>query len=148
MPRQATETRYVVTGAGLGLKQELIPEILEQQPDDIAFVEVAPENWIGVGGARRRDFERVLERYPMVCHGLSLNIGGTVPLDTDFLHDLRHFLDDNQVQTYTEHLSWCGDSGQLYDLMPIPFTEEAVHHVAARIRQVPVSYTHLTLPTI
>jgi len=136
MPKQATKTSYAVTGTGLGLKQELIPEILEQHPDDIAFVEVAPENWIGVGGARRRDFEQVLEHYPLVCHGLSLNIGGVAPLDTDFLDDLRRFLDDNQALVYTEHLSWCGDSGQLYDLMPIPFTEEAVYHVAARIRQV------------
>ncbi len=127
---------YQVSGAGLGLKQEILPELLEQQPPEIGFVEVAPENWIGVGGARRKMLDQALERYPLVCHGLSLDIGGPRPLDPDFLARLRRFLDDTGALVYTEHLSYCGDSGQLYDLMPIPFTEEAVHYVAGRIRQV------------
>ena len=127
---------YQVSGAGLGLKQEILPELLEQQPAEIGFVEVAPENWIGVGGARRKALDQALERYPLVCHGLSLDIGGPRPLDPDFLARLRRFLDDTGALIYTEHLSYCGDSGQLYDLMPIPFTEEAVHYVAGRIRQV------------
>ena len=127
---------YQVSGAGLGLKQEILPELLEQQPAEIGFVEVAPENWIGVGGARRKALDQALERYPLVCHGLSLDIGGPRPLDPDFLARLRRFLDDTGALIYTEHLSYCGDSGQLYDLMPIPFAEEAVHYVAGRIRQV------------
>ncbi|RMG38797.1 MAG: DUF692 domain-containing protein [Gammaproteobacteria bacterium] len=110
--------------------------MLTETPAEIGFVEVAPENWIGVGGARRRALDQILERYPLVCHGLSLNIGGPTPLDHDFLKALKHFLDRNDVRIYTEHLSFCGDTGQLYDLMPIPFTEEAVHYVAQRIRQV------------
>ncbi len=128
--------RYPIQGAGLGLKQEIIPELLAEQPPEIGFVEVAPENWIGVGGARRKAFEQIMAHYPLVCHGLSLNIGGPAPLDIDFLHRLKDFLQANNVLIYTEHLSYCGDSGQLYDLMPIPFTEEAVHYVADRIRQV------------
>ncbi len=127
---------YQVQGAGLGLKQELIAQLLAQQPTQISFVEVAPENWIHVGGARGKALDAVTERYPLVCHGLSLNIGGPAPLDRDLLRDIRDFLRQRQVQVYTEHLSYCGDSGQLYDLMPIPFTEEAVHYVAERIRQV------------
>jgi len=125
-----------VQGAGLGLKQELIAPLLAQQPSQVSFVEVAPENWIHVGGARGKALDRVTERYPLVCHGLSLNIGGPAPLDWDLLRDLRMFLQQRPVLVYTEHLSYCGDTGQLYDLMPIPFTEEAVHYVADRIRQV------------
>lgn len=127
-------SEYRVTGAGLGLKQEIIPELLERQPDNIHFVEVAPENWIGVGGSLKKSFDRVAERYPLVCHGLSLSIGGPAPLDKAFLQQVKQFLHDNRVLIYTEHLSYCADSGQLYDLMPIPFTEEAVYYVADRIR--------------
>lgn len=132
----SSNPNYCVAGAGLGLKQEIIPEMLEQQPDSIGFVEVAPENWIGIGGSSRRAFDQVRERYPLVCHGLSLNIGGLAPLDDTFLRQLKQFLDDNDSLIYTEHLSYCGDSGYLYDLMPIPFTGEAVHYVAERIRRV------------
>ncbi|MEL6711314.1 MAG: DUF692 domain-containing protein [Pseudomonadota bacterium] len=127
---------YQVQGAGLGLKQELIAPLLSQQPSQIRFVEVAPENWIHVGGARGKSLDAVTERYPLVCHGLSLNIGGPAPLDWDLLRDIKRFLQERKVLVYTEHLSYCGDSGQLYDLMPIPFTEDAVHYVADRIRQV------------
>ncbi len=127
---------YQVQGAGLGLKQELMAPLLAQQPGQISFVEVAPENWIHVGGARGKTLDAVTERYPLVCHGLSLNIGGPAPLDWDLLREIRMFLQQRQVLVYTEHLSYCGDTGQLYDLMPIPFTEEAVHYVADRIRQV------------
>jgi hypothetical protein len=73
---------------------------------------------------------------PIVCHGLSLNLGGPAPLDEAFLHRLRQFLDTHNIRCYSEHLSYCADDGHLYDLMPIPFTEEAVHYVAGRIRRV------------
>ena len=127
---------YRVRGAGLGLKSELLPELLAHQPEQVQFVEVAPENWINVGGARARDFRAITERLPLVCHGLSLSIGGPMPLDQEFLQQVKHFLDRNEALIYTEHLSYCSDQGQLYDLMPIPFTEEAVRYVAGRIRQV------------
>lgn len=134
--KQTTQDRFRVRGAGLGLKSELIPQLIERQPPQVSFVEVAPENWINVGGARARGLREVTERLPLVCHGLSLSIGGPLPLDDAFLGDVRRFLDRHQVEIYTEHLSYCSDNGQLYDLMPIPFTEEAVHYVAARIRHV------------
>jgi len=136
MTQQPTRPDYLVSGAGLGLKSELIPQMLEMQPPQVSFVEVAPENWINVGGARARGLREVTERLPLVCHGLSLSIGGPLPLDADFLQDVRQFLDRHNVEIYTEHLSYCSDNGQLYDLMPIPFTEEAVHYVADRIRHV------------
>ncbi len=127
---------YQVKGAGLGLKQELMPAVLETEPEQISFVEVAPENWIHVGGTRGKSLRAITERYPLVCHGLSLNIGGPAPLDQDLLNHIRDFLRQHHVSIYTDHLSYCGDHGQFYDLMPIPFTEEAVYYVANRIRQV------------
>jgi len=106
-----------------------------KSPPEVDFVEVAPENWMGVGGSLGRKFRWFTERYPFVCHGLSLSLGGPAPLDEHFLQGLKRFLDGNDIRAYTEHLSYCGDDGHLYDLMPIPFTEEAVRYTAARIRR-------------
>ena len=99
-------------------------------------MEAAPENWIDVGGLYGSQFRTIAERIPMVCHGLSLNLGGPAPLDEAFLRRVREFLDTYKIRCYSEHLSYCADDGHLYDLMPIPFTEEAVFYVAARIRRV------------
>ena len=104
-------------------------------PGPVDFLEVAPENWIGVGGRYGKQFRAFTERYPFVCHGLSLSIGAPSPLDETFLQRVKRFLDQHQIRAYTEHLSYCSDDGHLYDLMPIPFTEQAVRHVAARIRR-------------
>ena len=109
---------------------------LADHPDvPVDFYEVAPENWIGVGGRFGKQFRAFTERYPFVTHGLSLSLGGPAPLDETFLHRLKRFLDEHRIRAYTEHLSYCSDDGHLYDLMPIPFTEDAVRHVAARIRR-------------
>ncbi len=123
-------------GAGLGLRHELMEQLQAATPPQIDFLEVAPENWIRVGGKRGKQLRAFSERHPLVCHGLSLSIGGPAPLDDDFLRDLKAFLGRHQARAYTEHLSYTSDAGQLYDLMPIPFTEEAVHYVASRIRHV------------
>jgi uncharacterized protein (UPF0276 family) len=121
--------------AGLGLRRALIGPLQDAAPGDFDFLEVAPENWIGVGGRHGRAFAALTERYPLMCHGLSLSLGGLEPLDEAFLHRVRRFLDAHRVPLYSEHLSYCSDDGHLYDLMPIPFTAEAVQHVAARIRR-------------
>lgn len=97
-------------------------------------MEVAPENWIGVGGAFGRKFRELTEQYAFVTHGLSLSIGSPAELDMAFLKRLKTFLKEHQIKAYTEHLSYCSDDGHLYDLLPIPFTEEAVNYVAERIR--------------
>lgn len=122
--------------AGLGLRRALMGPLQEAAPGAIDFLEVAPENWIGVGGRSGRQFAALAERYPLFCHGLSLSLGGPDALDEPFLQRLRRFLDAHDVPVYSEHLSYCTDGGHLYDLMPIPFTDEAVQHVAARIRRV------------
>ncbi|MBA4142551.1 MAG: DUF692 domain-containing protein [Nitrosospira sp.] len=121
---------------GLGFRRELIPALLADVPAAIDFFEIAPENWIDLGGISGRRLRTLTERYPFVCHGLSLSIGGPAPLDEVFLHKVRQFLDQHQIRLYTEHLSYCSDEGHLYDLLPIPFTEEAVKYVSARVRRV------------
>jgi uncharacterized protein (UPF0276 family) len=124
-----------LSGAGLGFRRELIPALKTRVPDAIDFFELAPENWIELGGAYGRDLRGFTERYPFVCHGLSLSIGGPTPLDEMLLRNIRQFMDRHGMALYTEHLSYCSDDGHLYDLLPIPFTGEAVKHVAARIRR-------------
>ena len=133
-----------IKGVGLGLKRELIPQIqsLYSKPSiaNINFVEIAPENWIGAGGKAEADLAWFVERYPIACHGLCLSLGGPDPLNTSFLKQVKQFLHANKIPLYTEHLSYCSDiqhgqAGYLYDLLPIPFTEEAVKYVAQRIRQ-------------
>lgn len=108
----------------------------DRVPDVIDFMEVAPENWIDIGGSLGRRFRRFTESLPFVCHGLSLNLGGPAPIDEPFVRRVGQFLDTHGIRCYSEHLSYCADDGHLYDLMPIPFTDEAVTWVAARIRQV------------
>jgi len=104
--------------------------------DGIGFFEVAPENWMRIGGRLARQFRQYTERFPFVTHGLSLSIGAPAALDEDFVRQLKTFLDAHGIADYSEHLTFCSDEGHLYDLMPIPFTEEAVDYVAARIRRV------------
>ncbi len=127
---------YAIHGQGLGLRRALLRSLEAEFPSTINFLEIAPENWLGVGGHLGRRLRACSERYPLVCHGLSLNIGGEAPLDEPFLDQLKIFLDHHQVRCYSEHLSYCADDGHLYDLMPIPFTADAVHHVASRVRRV------------
>ncbi len=122
--------------AGLGLRRALLGPLLDCDRQAFDFLEVAPENWIGVGGSLGRRFAAACERHPLLCHGLSLSIGGPDALDEPFLQRLKRFLDRYQVPIYSEHLSYCTDGGHLYDLMPIPFTEEAVSYVAGRVRRV------------
>ena len=124
-----------VSGAGLGLRRALLGPLENADVSPVGFMEVAPENWIGVGGARGRKFCSWTERMPFVCHGLSLSLGAPEPLDETFLRRVRTFLDQHQIRIYSEHLSYCSEYGHLYDLMPIPFTEEAVGWVADRIRR-------------
>ena len=128
---------YSVQGAGLGLRRAFIGSLADPEPlpAEIDFMEVAPENWIDVGGRFGRSFRAISEKMPIVCHGLSLNLGGPAPLDEAFLQKVKQFLDTHDVRCYSEHLSYCADDGHLYDLMPIPFTDEAVRYTAGRIRR-------------
>ena len=127
--------RNAPRGAGLGLRRALLGSLRESPDAAIDFLEIAPENWINVGGAFGREFRRLTERHPFACHGLSLSLGGPEPLDETLLAKIRRLLEAHGIALYSEHLSYCSDDGHLYDLMPIPFTAEAVDYVAARIRR-------------
>jgi len=129
-------SRFPVKGAGLGLRRTLLGPLSSVTPDDVNFMEVAPENWIGVGGRLGKQFRSYTERFDFMCHGLSLSIGSPDPLDVEFVKQVRDFMREHGIKGYSEHLSYCSNEGHMYDLMPIPFAEEAVKYVAARIRQV------------
>jgi uncharacterized protein len=135
--------RYSPNGAGLGLRRALLgplaqhgyPAAAGTSAAAIDFFEIAPENWINVGGALGRQLRSFTERHAFVCHGLSLSLGGPAPLDETLIMKIRRLLDAHGIALYSEHLSYCSDDGHLYDLMPIPFTRAAVEWVAARIRR-------------
>lgn len=129
-------TQNLVHGAGLGLRRAFLTEIANDPPADVGFYEVAPENWITIGGKMAKQFRSMTERFPFVCHGLSLSIGSPDPLDEQFVTDVKDFMAEHQIKFYSEHLSYCSNEGHLYDLMPIPFTSEAVTYVAERIKRV------------
>jgi uncharacterized protein (UPF0276 family) len=129
-------SKYPVNGAGLGLRRALLGPLSSLSSEHIQFMEVAPENWINVGGRYGKAFREYTEKFPFVLHGLSLSIGSLAPLDWNLLKQIKQFMAEHSIRFYTEHLSYCSDHGHLYDLMPIPFTLEAVDYVADRIRQI------------
>ncbi len=131
-----TQQQYPVQGAGLGLRRPLADKLMADPPTEVDFMEVAPENWIHVGGALGKKLRFFTERYPFLLHGLSLSIGSPAPLNEQLVRDIKGFMAEHEMRLYSEHLSYCGDDGQLYDLMPIPFTEDAVRYVAGRVRRV------------
>ena len=131
-----SDRQYPVRGAGLGLRRPLADKLMQDPPRDVDFMEVAPENWIHVGGILARKLRFFTERYPFLIHGLSLSIGSPAPLDEQLVRDIKDFMAEHGIRMYSEHLSYCGDDGHLYDLMPIPFTEDAVKYVAGRVRRV------------
>jgi uncharacterized protein (UPF0276 family) len=129
-------TRNLVQGSGLGLRRSFLTDIIENPMPAVDFYEVAPENWIPIGGKLGKQFRSMTERYDFICHGLSLSIGSTDPLDEVFVSQVKDFIKEHKIKFYSEHLSYCSSKGHLYDLMPIPFTSDAVIHVANRIKRV------------
>ncbi|GAA0564913.1 HvfB family MNIO-type RiPP peptide maturase [Chitinophaga japonensis] len=122
---------------GIGFRKDFAATLLQSPSFHPAFIEVAPENWIGVGGYWKKMFRQALEKYPLYTHGLSLSIGSPDELDLVFLQQVKRFLQETNARVYSEHLSYSKcDNAHLYDLLPIPFTTDAVQHVSRRIRQV------------
>ena len=132
MPEQTRDFR----GAGLGLRRALLGPLADLDAGEVDFLEVAPENWLNVGGRLGKQFRQMAERYPIVFHGLSLDIGGPDPVDTDLVSAIGAMMNEIDCPVYSEHLTYCAAQGHLYDLLPIPFTEEAVYYVADRVKQV------------
>lgn len=129
-------TALGAASAGLSLRRALLAPLTEAGAARPDFLELAPENWIGIGGRYGKALKACGERYRLGCHGLSLSLGGLAPLNTRLLKDIRQFLDTIDALYYSEHLSAADDGRPLYDLLPMPFTDEAVRYVAQRIRAV------------
>ncbi|WP_269520846.1 HvfB family MNIO-type RiPP peptide maturase [Alteromonas sp. BMJM2] len=125
-----------IKGAGLGFRREMLDDLFPILPKEVDFWEVAPENWIPLGGIYQKQFEKAIAQAPFSTHGLSLSIGSSDKLDVEFIKTVKQFLDSNNIGLYSEHLSYCSGNGHMYDLMPIPFTEESIKHVVSRIKQV------------
>jgi uncharacterized protein len=123
-------------GFGLGLRPQHYEEILSGDPL-IDWFEVISENYLVPGGKPLRMLDRVVERYPVVMHGVSLSIASTAPLDMDYLAGLKSLAKRVKPKWISDHLCWTGVHGvNLHDLLPVPYTEEALDHVVSRIRQV------------
>lgn len=120
---------------GLGFRRDLVDFFGQKTLPH--FVEFAPENWMNIGGRWGRALSQVVERYPVLLHGLSLSLGSPEPLDLELLSSIKRFIERTGAEVYSEHLSFSKcDNAHLYDLLPIPFCQEAVDHVVGRIRKV------------
>lgn len=124
---------FQMKNVGLGYRRDMADYFIDGSISP-AFIELAPENWMQMGGQWKRTLDEVAEKYPITCHGLSLSIGSPDDLDFDFLKNLKAFLDRYNVRIYSEHLSYSKcDNAHLYDLLPIPFRKDAVKHIVERI---------------
>jgi uncharacterized protein (UPF0276 family) len=122
---------------GIGFRKDFAEEFLAGKILKPSFIELAPENWIGMGGYWKKVLDQAAEKYPINCHGLSLSIGSPDELDVDFVKSVKKFIDRYKVKIYSEHLSYSKcDNAHLYDLLPIPFRKDAVKHIVQRIKQV------------
>jgi len=124
-------------GFGLGLRTQHFHDFLQPEAPNVDWLEVISENFMVDGGKPRYYLQQIRERYPMVMHGVSMSIGSTDPLDMDYLRRLKTLANDLQPCWISDHLCWTGVEGlNSHDLLPLPYTEEALNHVVSRIRQV------------
>lgn len=125
-----------VRGIGLGLRYDLATELLERQPKSVGWVEIHPENYVARGGRYAEILGLAREDWPVVTHGLSTCFGGLEPADEHYLNDLRGLLKDLEVPWHSEHLCiGAADARFFHDLLPLPFTDEAVRVSAQRISE-------------
>ena len=126
-----------VEGVGIGLRFDLASELLERRPSQVSWVEVHPENYIDRGGRYQEMLELALTEWPVVTHGLTTCLGGLGPLDAAYLGELREFLERIETPWHSEHLCLGGLGDRFFhDLIPLPFTEEAVTIASERLRAV------------
>jgi len=123
-------------GVGIGLRTTHYSEILSRFPK-VDWFEILSDNYLHTRGRPLEILDRIAERYPLVMHGVSLSIGSTDPLDFDYLRELKILRDRVGARWVSDHLCWTGVAGKnSHDLLPLPFTEEALLHTARRVRQV------------
>lgn len=126
----------MIRGFGLGLRPQHYLDVLESRPS-LEWLEIVSENYLVAGGKPLYFLDQIREHYPMVMHGVSLSIGSTEPLDFDYLAQLKTLARRVRPGWISDHLCWTGTAGlNLHDLMPLPYTSEALRHVTQRIRQV------------
>lgn len=131
-----SDFKYPALGYGLGLRVDHYEEILNDNPR-LDWLEVMSENYMIPGGRPLHYLERMRQRYPLVMHGVSLSIGSTDPLNRDYLKRLKTLADTISPAWISDHLCWTGvENTNLHDLMPLPYTEEALTHVSDRVREV------------
>ena len=134
MESVAARSNGMEKGVGLGLRDELIDDLLTGEHPQLDFLELAPENWMQLGGRKAIQLKNIANKYPLVAHGLSLSIGDTAPLNKSFIQQIKQFLSDYDIKIYSEHLSFGRDrKGYLYDLLPVPFYPENIAYLSKRI---------------
>ncbi len=154
-------SKWPSLGCGVGLRSEHYDVITRERPR-MDWFEAISENFMDSGGRPLRILEAVRRRYPVALHGVSLSIGSADPLDVHYLERLKALADRIDPAIVSDHLCWTGVEGEhLHDLLPLPFTEEAVRHVAGRVGEVQdilrrrlllenvsayVTYRHSTMP--
>ena len=120
-------------GFGLGLRTEHFQEVIDSEPA-VDWFEIISENFMVKGGKLKYYLHKIRERYPMVMHGVSLSIGSTDPINFDYLRSLKTLANEVQPEWLSDHLCWTQHGGiNSHDLLPLPYTEEALEHVSARI---------------
>jgi uncharacterized protein len=123
-------------GYGLGLRTEHFDAVLAENPR-VDWFEIISENFMVAGGKPRHYLDAIRARYPLAMHGVSLSIGSTDPFDMDYLRDLRQLASHVEPIWISDHLCWTGNGGiNSHDLLPLPYTEEAISHVVSRISEV------------
>jgi uncharacterized protein len=123
-------------GVGVGLRTKHYSHILDVRPD-VGFFEIISENYMQTAGKPLHILDSIAEHTPIVMHGVSLSIGSTAPLDVEYLTELRALRDRVRAKWVSDHLCWTGVAGKnTHDLLPLPYTEEALRHVVTRVKQV------------
>lgn len=128
--------KFPYLGFGLGFRPTHFPDIIEHKPD-VDWFEVISENYMDSGGPQRRVLDQLKEKYPIVMHGVSLSIGTVDPINSEYLDKLKKLADDVKPKWISDHLCWTGIAHKnTHDLLPVPYTEEALKHIIERIKQV------------
>ncbi len=136
MPSRATVPKPAALGFGLGLRTDHYETILETRPN-VDWFEILSENYMVPGGKPLHFLDRIRADYPVVMHGVSLSVGATDPLNQDYLRQLKALAARVEPKWISDHLCWTGVHGKnMHDLLPLPYTDEAVAHVAGRVQQV------------
>ncbi|MBI5450277.1 MAG: DUF692 domain-containing protein [Gammaproteobacteria bacterium] len=154
-------SQTIPAAAGIGLRAEHYHALLQTRPA-IGWLEVHSENYFGEGSLPLTWLERLREHYPLSLHGVGLSLGSVDPLDLEHLRQLKQLIERVQPALVSEHAAWCSVDGRhLHDLLPLPYTEEALNHLVNRIQQAQdflgrpllienlssyVQYTHSTMP--